>query len=212
MKNRQTTLTFWGILFTLGMPCLPISKWENEFAGTSHLIGYEIIWWATIAAVLLYVLLAERRPLSSIGFRAIGLWDVIWAILAGIFILAALAGIYLGLLPALHLNEDQQVNQLMATPFWWRLISVIRAAVGEEILFRGYAIERGQELTGSKTVAAVLSCLVFTAAHIGPWGWGHLFIAGFGGLAFTLLYLWRRKLWINIIAHAIVDGAGVLLG
>ena len=100
----------------------------------------------------------------------------------------------------------------MATPFWWRLASVIRAAVGEEILFRGYAIERGRELAGSRTAAAFLSWLVFTLAHIGPWGWGHLFIAGFGGLTFTLLYLWRRRLLVNVIAHFIVDGAGVLLG
>jgi membrane protease YdiL (CAAX protease family) len=164
-----------------------------------------------IAGVLLYVLLAEKRPLSSIGFRAIGVWDLVWAILSGVFILMAFAGIYFGILPALHLNEDKQVNQLMATPFWWRFISVIRAAVGEEVLFRGYAIERGQELTGSKTIAATLSCVVFTLAHIGPWGWGHLFIAGFGGLVFTLLYLWRRKLWVNIIVHFIVDGAAVLL-
>jgi uncharacterized protein len=212
MTSTNKTLAFWGILFALGMPCLPISKWENEFAGTSHLIGYEIIWWAAIAALLLYVRLVEKRPLSSIGFRSIGMWDVIWAILSGILILAALAGIYYGILPALHLTEDQQVGQLLATPFWWRLISVIRAAVGEEVLFRGYAIERGQELTGSRTVAAGLSWMIFTLAHIGPWGWGHLLIAGVGGGVFTLLYLWRRKLWINIIAHFIVDGASVLLG
>jgi uncharacterized protein len=211
MENRNTVLSFIGIVFTLGLPCLPISRWENEFADIPHLIGYEIIWWAMIAGILLYVLLAEKRPLSSIGFRAIGVWDLVWAILSGVFILMALAGIYFGILPALHLNEGKQVNQLIATPFWWRFISVIRAAVGEEVLFRGYAIERGQELTGSKTIAATLSCVVFTLAHIGPWGWGHLFIAGFGGLVFTLLYLWRRKLWVNIIAHFIVDGAAVLL-
>jgi uncharacterized protein len=211
IKKQNSALSLWGIVFTLGMPFLPISRWENEFAGTGHLIGYEVIWWAAIVAVLLYVRLAERRPLSSIGFRSIGIWDVIWAILSGVFILAALAGIYYGILPALHLSEDQQVSQLMATPFWWRFISVIRAAVGEEVMFRGYAIERGEELTGSRGAAATLSWLAFTLAHVGPWGWGHLLIAGFGGLVFTLLYLWRRKLWVNVIAHFIVDGASVLL-
>jgi membrane protease YdiL (CAAX protease family) len=37
-------------------------------------------------------------------------------------------------------------------------------------------------------------------------------VAGFGGLLFTLLYLWRRNLWVNIIAHAIVDGVAILAG
>lgn len=208
---RNTTLSTIGILLALGLPCLPISRWENEFAGTGHLIGYEIIWWVMIIGMLLYVRQVEHRPLSSIGFRKMGWPDVIWAILSGILILAALAGIYYVVFPVLHLSEGQQVNQLLITPFWWRFISVIRAAVGEEVLFRGYAIERAQELTGNKTLASTLSCVVFTLAHIGPWGWGHLLIAGFGGLVFTLLYVWRRKLWVNIIAHFIVDGAAVLL-
>jgi membrane protease YdiL (CAAX protease family) len=38
-----------------------------------------------------------------------------------------------------------------------------------------------------------------------------MLIAGFGGLLLTLLYVWRRNLWINIIAHFVVDGASVLL-
>jgi membrane protease YdiL (CAAX protease family) len=103
------------------------------------------------------------------------------------------------------------VNRLLATPFWWRFISVIRAAVAEEILFRGYALERLQELTGSLHLAAGLSWMVFTLEHVGPWQRSHLLIAGFGGVVLTLLYLWRRNLWVNIIAHLIVDGAAVLL-
>jgi membrane protease YdiL (CAAX protease family) len=140
-----------------------------------------------------------------------GIRGVLIAIPAGVVMLAGLAAIYYVLFPALHLSEGQQMNQLIATPFWWRFISVIRAAVGEEVLFRGYAIERLQELTGSRTVAAVLSCAVFSLAHVGPWGWSHLLIAGFGGVMLTALYLWRRNLWVNIIAHFIVDGVAVLL-
>jgi membrane protease YdiL (CAAX protease family) len=211
IKNRRTLLSLVGLLLTFGFPALPISRWENEFASVRHLVGYEIIWWALIGLVLLYVRLVERRPLTSIGFRVPGIRDVLIAIPAGVVMLAGLAAIYYVLFPALHLSEGQQMNQLIATPFWWRFISVIRAAVGEEVLFRGYAIERLQELTGSRTVAAVLSCAVFSLAHVGPWGWSHLLIAGFGGVMLTALYLWRRNLWVNIIAHFIVDGVAVLL-
>jgi len=210
--TKRSVLTMIGLIITLGFPALPLSRWENEFAGMSHLVGYEIIWWAVVAFVLLYVRLVEKRPLSSIGFRPLGIPGLLLGILAGVITLAGLAAIYFVLFPALHVNENQEMNQLIATPFWWRFISVIRAAVGEEVLFRGYAIERAQELTGSLTAASVLSCAVFALEHVGPWGWGHLLIAGFGGVILTLLYLWRRNLWINIIAHFIVDGAAVLLG
>ena len=211
LKNHRTALTIFGLLLTLGVPALPISQWENEFASVSHLVGYEIIWWALVALVLLYVHLGEVRPLASIGFHAPGVRGVFIGIAAGPIIIAGLAGIYFVVLPALHLSETQQMNQLLATPFWWRFISVIRAAVAEEILFRGYAIERMKELIGSRNIAAVVSCTIFALEHVGPWGWGHLLIAGFGGAVLTALYLWRRNLWVNMIAHFIVDTAGVLL-
>ena len=125
--------------------------------------------------------------------------------------IAGLAGMYYGVLPALHLSESSQVDQLVATPFWWRLTSVIRAAIGEEVIFRGFAIERGREVFGSLRIASALSWIVFTLEHIATWGWSHVLITGFGGLLLTLLYVWRRNLWINVIAHFVVDGASVLL-
>lgn len=60
-------------------------------------------------------------------------------------------------------------------------------------------------------IASSFSCVVFTLEHVSTWGWSHILIAGFGSLLLTLLYVWRRNLWINIIAHFIVDGASVLL-
>jgi uncharacterized protein len=153
----------------------------------------------------------EARPLSSIGFRRLSVWDALLGLVAGLFVLAGIAGIYYGLFPALHLSEGQQVGELAATPLWWRFISVVRAAIGEEVLFRGYAIERGCEVFGSLRIAITLSWLIFTVEHASTWGWSHLLIAGFGGLLLALLYVWRRNLWINIIAHFVVDGASVLL-
>jgi membrane protease YdiL (CAAX protease family) len=87
------------------------------------------------------------------------------------------------------------VDQLIAAPFWWRFISVVRAAVAEEILFRGFAIERLQELTGSAKFASIFSCVVFAVEHVGFWNWSHLLIAGFAGALLTVLYIWRRNMW-----------------
>lgn len=211
VARRRSMSTVLALLLALAIPGLPISRWENEFAGVGHLLGYELIWWILILSVVFYVREVELRPLSSIGFRKVSFWDVLIGLVAGLVILAGIAGTYYGLLPALHLSESQQVSQLMTTPFWWRLISVIRAAIGEEILFRGFAIERGRELFGSLRIASTFSCVVFTLEHVSTWGWSHVLIAGFGGLLLTLLYVWRKNLWINIIAHFIVDGASVLL-
>ena len=212
--KRKWPLTLVGLLLTLGLASLPIGDWDHEFADTGHLVGNEAIWWMLVGLVLLYVRLAERRPLSSIGLRAPGIWNIGIGIAAGILMTAALGAMYFVVLPALHLNDGAATTAngaaLMATPFWWRFISTIRAAVSEEIAFRGYAMERIEELTGSRAIATLLSCAVFTLAHVSVWGWSHELVVGCAGLAFSLLYLWRRNLWVNIIAHFMIDAASVL--
>jgi membrane protease YdiL (CAAX protease family) len=91
-------------------------------------------------------------------------------------------------------------------------ISVLRAGVSEEVLFRGYPIERLQEWSGSRALAAIVPLIAFTLAHVGPWGWSHLLVAAFGGAMLTVLYLWRRNLWASMLAHCLIDGVAVLGG
>lgn len=212
--RRRWPVALAGLLLALGVVSLPIGRWDHEFAGVGHLVGNEAIWWAYLAAMLLYVRRIERRPLASIGFRAPGAANLVLGVLAGVAVLAMLGAMYFLVLPALHLSDSVAATAnggaLMATPFWWRLVSTVRAAVAEEVLFRGYAMERVEELTGSRTVATVLSLAVFTLDHVSSWGWSHELVVAVGGLAFSLLYLWRRNLWVNIIAHFIVDAASVL--
>ncbi len=124
---------------------------------------------------------------------------------------AGLAGLLYILFPALHLSiNNSVVNQLLGTPRWWLWISTVRAAVAEEVLFRSYPIERLEEVSGSRIFAAILSCAIFSLAHVSVWGWAHLMLAGFGGICLTILYMWRRNLWVNIIAHFIVDATALL--
>ena len=214
IEKRRWSVILVGLLLALGPVSLPFSTWDHEFAGIGHLIGNEAIWWIYIAAMLLYVRKVERRPLSSIGFRVPGIGNTLIGVVAGVVVLVVLGAMYFLVLPALHLNDSVAATAnggaLMATPFWWRLVSTVRAAVSEEVLFRGYAMERIEELTGSRVVATALSLAVFTLDHVTYWGWSHELIVATGGLAFSLLYLWRRDLWVNIIAHFIVDAASVL--
>ena len=208
-KRRLTSIV--GLLLALGVVSLPIGSWVNSSANPTRGVLYELIVWGCVVATLLYVRRVEKRPLSSIGFRVPGIKDVVIAVLAGIAILATLAGVYYLIFPPLHWDENQQIATVSAVPYWLQVLIVVRAAVSEEILFRGYAIERLHELSGSRSAAALLSCAIFTFDHVGFWGWHHIFIAGPAGILLTLLYLWRRNLWVNMTAHFIVDGAAFLL-
>ena len=85
-----------------------------------------------------------------------------------------------------------------------------RAVVYEEIFYRGFAIERLTELTRLRWLAELISFTAFTFAHLSYWGWAHLMVAAFGGAVLTALYLLRRDLSANILAHFLTDGVGFL--
>jgi len=165
-----------------------------------------------VIALYGYVLMVERRSLSSIGFRRPGWLDLLLAFITGVFMVAGIIFIYNVLFPLLHLKMNaSEMSSILNTPFWYRFLLVTRAAVAEETLFRGYPIERIREWSGSRMLAGLITWAAFTYAHLGGWGWPQLIVAGFGGLLLTVLFLWRRNLWANVLTHWLADGAGFLL-
>lgn len=214
IASRRTVITLLGLTWAMGFAWLPLARWLNEFADTTHLITYEAAWWLASLVLVLYVRRVEGRPLTSVGLRRPTLRAIAVGVAAGIALTVFMGVLYLWVLPALHVSDQiastTNAQLLAQTPLWWRLISSLRAAVAEELMFRGYAMERLQELSGRRWVAVLISCSVFTLAHVGAWGWSHQIIVAVGGLAFSLLYLWRRNLWINVTAHLVVDAVSVL--
>lgn len=210
-SNKRRFQILIGLLLALGGANLGLGNLGERYTGLGPLLGREVLWWLLVIIVLVYILFVERLPLSSIGFKR-PRWGTLWAIPAAVVLVGGIVSISYGLFPLLHLHMNTaEMSKLMATPYWYRLILVARAAVCEEVLFRGYPIERIKELTGKSWIAAAVSWAAFTIAHLGSWGWAQLIVAGFGGIVLTALYLWRRDLPCNILAHFIADGSGFLL-
>jgi membrane protease YdiL (CAAX protease family) len=112
--------------------------------------------------------------------------------------------------PLLRITESTQINQLLQTPLWWRILSTVRAAVSEEVFYRGFGLQEVERLMGGKWIGAAVSLAFFTLAHAPAWGWTHLIPAFLGGLLLTLLFLRRRNLWVNMACHFLVDLTAVL--
>ncbi len=213
MTHRPRIATLMGLLFLLLATFAPLSTWSQHLLGRELGLNYgrEVPWWILTLGLYAYVIFAERRPLSSIGFRRPGVLDIVLAVGTGVLMVAGTMIIYNFVFPLLHLKINMRVVlMLMHTPFWYRVLLVTRAAVAEETLFRGYPIERIKEWSGSRALAGAFTLAAFTYAHLASWGAAQLIIAGYGGLLLTILYLWRRNLWVNMIAHWIADGAGFL--
>jgi membrane protease YdiL (CAAX protease family) len=171
----------------------------------------EVIFWLVTLLIWAYVLGFEKRPLASIGLVRVGWKDVLIGLATGAVTVAGFAVLYLYLFPALQTADAGAMNEVQSYPMWLQMAICARAGVFEETLYRGFAIERMTELLRVRWLAALIALIVFTWRHIGTWGYLHLIVAGFGGLMLTALYLWRRNLVSNMIAHFVMDAVGFLI-
>ena len=164
-------------------------------------LGLAISWLVTLALVA-YVVRIEHRPLASIGWRGVR-WTYIatsplW------WLLGTLGTAGLVILLRGHLNTEP-ADILTGLPVWTRVLMVITAAVTEEVAFRGYLMERLHDLTGHIRFAAVLSALVFAAAHMPYWGVLEGLVRLPMGVVLSVRYARSRSLLPPVIVHFIAD-------
>jgi uncharacterized protein len=209
---RATVLALCGLAIVLLLDLLPISSLVHGNS-IGRLLARDAIVWCSAAAVLLWLTLAEQLPLSSIGFCRATWKGVVVGILTAIVITGFMVVQFVAIIPLFHLSTASIIARkqaIMSTPYWYRVLLVLRAAVTEEILFRGYLIEKVRQLTGSPALAVVVSVAAFTYAHLRGWGPVQLISVGASGLVLALLYVWRRDLPSNMLAHFLADAAGFL--
>lgn len=209
--NLRPATTLIGLMLALIAPLA--GHYVAPHIPADLLTAGNIFFFALTAIVLLYVVLVERAALSSIGFRTPKPLDIVFAVLVAVVAVVGMGVIFKVVLPALHLKLPSTSSNmaLLTAPFWLQFAVVTRAAISEEVLFRGYGMERLGQWTGSMWLAAVVTWAIFTFAHISGWGLPVIIVAGWGGLVLTAFYLWRRNLWANMLLHWLTDAAGFLL-
>ena len=115
------------------------------------------------------------------------------------FYLIGLAGNSLGY------HSNPKVFPILYALPWMVRLWLLSVSVCEEIMFRGYFIERVEELTGSVWIAATLSCILFGLAHASGWGLGAVFVNAMLATTYALLYVSRRNLPACMVVHFITD-------
>ena len=96
----------------------------------------------------------------------------------------------------------------------WLFVAWTLAAFGEEMVFRGYLMNRISDLVGNGRTgwisALVVSSLIFGVAH-GYQGLAGVIGSAEIGLLLGALYLLnRRNLWMNIFCHGCVDSISLV--
>ena len=173
----------------------------------------ETVAWSYMLLALGLMLRGGRRPAALIGLGRPGWWTLglgIVAAIATVLLSNVTASVTYGLLgraPPSNAAAAAMTHGSVA----YAVLLALRAGVVEEVLYRGIAIELLTELTGLRWAAAAVSLLLFVVPHAIVFDWAQLVPIAAAGLVMTLLYLWRRDLWANMLAHSLVDAFGLVL-
>ena len=211
-NKPSSSITILGLGLSLAVPAIyvllinPIFIKPNidEHILTLMNLG---IFWIFALGMLLYTLKVEKSSLATIGWRPLS-WKWILAAI-GIGILLSLLVPVLTFLASkvIPSTDAGTVSEVTSSfPWWVLLMSVITAGVTEEILFRGYSLERLLNSTNNKWVSAGVSLIFFVAIHAIGWNFAHIVgVVVPLGIALTGLYLWRRNLLFVMIVHIVID-------
>lgn len=192
-----------GLIVFLGFPFL------LQLMPLTYMLA-ELGFWLLLLVMILWIYFVEKRTIASIGWKKLTAKTIFGGIGLGL-VLFILFGISNVVIQALGLELNQEVAQMIAgksIPVLFLL--VLRAAVVEEVLYRAYAFERINELTNSKWVAGLVPLIMFMLVHL-SWGIGHLLFIFVAGGLLTLMYVSKRNLALNIIAHFTVDVIALLV-
>jgi membrane protease YdiL (CAAX protease family) len=167
--------------------------------------------WILVAILAVIGLVGQQRSAEFFGLR-VPLWRDFAAML-GVFVATAALVVLVSGIPAVQVALRRISNpDFMRVPFDVRLALVLTAGICEEFIFRGFVIEQIAEWTGSLSLGAGISLLLFVVPH----AWLYGFTAGLAipallGASLTLLYVWRRNLPVCMLMHAMMDGYSLLL-
>jgi membrane protease YdiL (CAAX protease family) len=199
------TIVLAGIAGTIALPLvhlnLPIST--DLSPGALRLI---LVWtWTAVIALIVFGI--QRRSPKFIGLRGFRAYDAVELLAALIvaLVLIGLIGRFITRTPPEALDDEVEVA------LWIRLAIAVTAGITEEFLYRGFLIEEGGQLIGSRPVAGVVQAVAFAAGHWDQ-GWAWAFLSpGLFGTVLTLWYFRRRSLPLCMLLHAFFDVCYVLV-
>ena len=191
------------------------------------LIRFQVLLPFSPATIPLLLLGCLSLWLRQSGWREIGLGrPASWrrTILAGVAIFLPWAALdWWVVIPlvtrltgqSIDLSEFASVRGNLGALLTWVALSWTLAAFGEEMVWRGYLLNRLADLLGRSRAGWVLSLMVMGLLF----GWGHnvqgtagLLLNIYDGLAFGVLYLASgRNLWLTVIQHGLGNTLGFVL-
>lgn len=159
------------------------------------------------AILIFYVRKMEKAPLSSLGLKKIRFTDIVKGLLLGICMFIAQQ------IPLLILKMDYSAYAMAPDPFYiivMPLYCFFCVGFVEELIFRGFILQKTLAVCHSKTVSILINILLFYAVHFFPamrFSFGEFYSIAVNVL-FLSIYFFKSKdktLIPLIVAHGFYD-------
>lgn len=212
MRVRVWTLI--GLALALAGPGA-IAALSEALATNPETLAPRALALALFAAVLIAIatiaVFGERLRWRDLGFRRSGFTSPLWAAPVALFFIFLFGPAAFAALAALGIGGfELGLDRFAQLPSWYLGLAIVIVAAGEEWIYRGYAIDRLEALTGSAGIAGAISLGAFAFAHLPVWGPGPALTTLASGAILTALYLWRRDVLMLMLAHVATDLYGFL--
>lgn len=161
-----------------------------------------------VSSVILlgYVIMVEKKPIAYLGLKRPRLSDISKGLILGLCMFLVQQ------IPLLLMGMDYSV--LAAAPDWGNIIRMsfycfLCVGLTEELIFRGFILQKTQEICKAKTVIIAVNCFLFYAVHWPPvrFVFGEFFNIAVNTL-FLCLYFYKSKnksIVPLIVAHGFYD-------
>jgi hypothetical protein len=150
LSSRPATLI--GLVLALIGPGM-IALWTKRLGSTllplslraTGLLAFVIL----VGAVLTIALWVEKLSWSEIGFGRVSWRSPLWAVALAVLLVFVYGPIATAALARFGGTFRMGASSLAGLPRWYPASAIVIVAAGQEWLYRGYALERLQVLTGS---------------------------------------------------------------
>jgi len=210
-------------LLAVFLPALAVFIFAESWVGNDPLARQAVIWVAYVLMLSVVYLVLRRQGTNwshlGLSFDLAGWKPVLVTIGQAIvvFLLAAVAfaigAIVMANIVGVPEKADFGSYDYLRGNTGMLLLSLagvyIVSSFGEEVLYRGYLMTRCAEMFGSSKsgwrIAVAVSTIVFALIHY-DWGVTGIVQTGCMGFVLAVAYLRvKRNLWVNIVAHGIMD-------
>ena len=162
--------------------------------------------------VYAWAILGEGYALKRLGFGQCSWVTPLLAIaLTAFFVLVFGPIAYWVLAISGSQSFDGGIEAVSQLPTAYLILTIVIVAPAEDLLYRGYAIARLSDLTGSCLLACIVSVVSLGLAHVPMWGWAPAVTTIVSGGIGTAVYLWRQDILALILAHIATDLYGIVL-